>query len=317
MNSSAENFVRVNAAGTIERSVDAASSDGTTKVVAKKAPRPKASVAAKGVMLAATVNQITGGDAHSEATDQGQGCFSLITMVQLTLTIMAALYMYEKMPQKVKELISDVIAVARNAWKQKSRPEDARHGELPETDSTVSQKLKEELEIQRHDLNLMRLSREQVETAMSQAVEEEKELRNDIMETLQERDHIKRCVDTLRVQCTDFEALVVLLQRQCEALKVEAANITAGPSDDQCGPGATKLCYVATNSTVHLPGCRALNGTVNPICDLRPCLICIGRHGKHVVATESSSSARSSRLDARVRPNVPRTIYKTRFVDAG
>jgi hypothetical protein len=143
-------------------------------------------------------------------------------------------------------------------------------------------------------------------------VEEEKELRNDIMETLQERDHIKRCVDTLRVQCTDFEALVVLLQRQCEALKVEAANITAGPSDDQCGPGATKLCYVATNSTVHLPGCRALNGTVNPICELRPCLICIGRHGKHVVATESSSSARSSR-----RQSVPRTIYNTRFVDAG
>ena len=64
----------------------------------------------------------------------------------------------------------------------------------------------------------MRLSHEQAETAMRQAVEEEKELRNNIEETLLERDHLEMRVDTLRCQCTDLESLVGVLKRQCGAL---------------------------------------------------------------------------------------------------
>jgi hypothetical protein len=146
---------------------------------------------------------------------------------------------------------------------------------------------------------------------MRQAIEEEKELRNNIEETLQERNHLERHVDTLRCQCTDLESLVGVLKRKCGALKVEAENATIGPSDDRCGPGVSKLCYVETNSTVHLPGCSSLNCAVNPICELRPCLVCIGRHGKHVVATKSNSSARSSN-----RHGDPRTNFKPRVVIA-
>jgi hypothetical protein len=245
---------------------------------------------------------------------QGQGYFPLTAMIQLALILMAILYIYERVPGWVKQLITDVIAVARDVGKDKRRPEDPRCEELPEADSTASKELEEDLRVKRHDLNLMRQSQAQAETATRQAIDEERELQKNMMDMSQayedlmaakreDREQLEVELDMLRCECADLKSVIGLLKSQYGALKAEFN--TRGGTTEQSGPGISKLCYVETNNTLHIPGCTSMNCAVNPIHELRPCMKCVGLKGKHIVATPKEKASASNK-----------PYHKTRFVIA-